>query len=311
VDGASRGPRTKPLTIGALSRATGIPAETLRTWERRYGSPQPVRKPSGHRLYPSEWVERLRRVERLLVQGHRPAEILNLSVAQLDALLSLSEPKQGRDAERSGSRSDEVTTGLDRIPDALIQAATRFDRETFMRELRAAWGRLGPLRFLDQVAGPVMARVGAEWEDGRLEIRHEHFASACLSDFLREVREPFDQEARGPRVAAALLPGDLHEGGLLMASALLAVRGYRVIYLGADTPIDQLAAAASGGMEAVAVSVSPFVPRARAEREIARLREALPRRIPIWIGGAGAPAPVRGTERFTDLASLAARLESR
>jgi len=44
------------LTIGSLSRATGIPVETLRTWERRYQYPRPVRKPSGHRLYPLDSV---------------------------------------------------------------------------------------------------------------------------------------------------------------------------------------------------------------------------------------------------------------
>jgi methanogenic corrinoid protein MtbC1 len=310
VNGTSPGgARARPLTIGALSRATGIPAETLRTWERRYGSPRPVRKPSGHRLYPAGSVERLRRVSRLLVQGHRPGEILNLSVPQLDALLSLSEPRPRPRDEDSERRHDPA--GLGRVREALIQAAIRFDRESLMRELQAAWGRLGPLRFLEEIAGPFMTRVGEDWEEGRIEIRHEHFASACLSDFLREVREPFDQEARGPRVAAALLPGDLHEGGLLMASALLAIRGCRVIYLGADTPVEQLAAAAaSGGIEAVVVSVSAGVPRARAEREIARLRQALPHRVPLWLGGAGAPAVSDGVERFADLAALGARLEA-
>ena len=50
------------LSIGALSRATGIPVETLRTWESRYGYPVPERRPSGHRVYPLESVPRLRRI---------------------------------------------------------------------------------------------------------------------------------------------------------------------------------------------------------------------------------------------------------
>ena len=71
-------PETRALSIGALSRATRIPVETLRTWERRYGAPRPIRKPSGHRLYAASAVEHLRRVSRLLAQGHRPAEVLLL-----------------------------------------------------------------------------------------------------------------------------------------------------------------------------------------------------------------------------------------
>src|SRR5262245_39330038 len=84
---AERGHRTRTLSIGARSRATRIPVETLRTWERRYGTPLPQRKPSGHRVYPADMVEHLRRVERLLSQGHRPAEILPLSTRDLAALL--------------------------------------------------------------------------------------------------------------------------------------------------------------------------------------------------------------------------------
>jgi methanogenic corrinoid protein MtbC1 len=94
-----------------------------------------------------------------------------------------------------------------------------------------------------------------------------------------------------------------------MACALLAIRGYRVIYLGADIPVEQVAATVtSGGIEVVVMSVSAGVPRAKAEREIARLRHSLPHRVPLWVGGAGAPGPARGVERFGSLAALSERL---
>ena len=266
-----------------------------------------MRKPSGHRLYPAALVERLRRVARLLTQGHRPAELLSLTSSQLDALLSLNDSRAGTRSERA-----EGVPNRDRfrqIQEAMIQASLRFDRDSLMRDLHDTWGRMGPLGCLEEIAGPFMARVGVDWEEGRLEIRHEHFASGCVSDFLREVRDPFDREAKGARVAAALLPGDAHEGGLLMVSALLAVRGYRVIYLGADTPTDQVTATiSSGGAEAVVISVSAAVPRARAEREARNLREALPKRVPLWVGGAGAPE-VTGMERFSTLTALTVRID--
>ncbi|HET9328323.1 MAG TPA: MerR family transcriptional regulator, partial [Candidatus Eisenbacteria bacterium] len=235
------GAEPRALSIGALSRAARIPVETLRTWERRYGSPMPVRKPSGHRLYPAASVEHLRRVGRLLAHGHRPGEILGLSLRQLDALLSISEPglrPPAGDSQASVFGSEQLGRSLEMS----LRAAADLDHESLIRELRANWIRLGPLRFLQDYAGPLMDAVGRAWEDKTLEIRHEHFASACVSDFLREVREPFDQQAHGPRLAAAMLPGDTHEGGLLMASALLAYRGYRVVYLGAGMPVDQIAA---------------------------------------------------------------------
>ena len=79
-------PVSGPLSIGALSRATQIPVETLRTWERRYGSPVALRKPSGHRVYPAAIVDQLRRVARLLSQGHRAGEILGLSASGVRSL---------------------------------------------------------------------------------------------------------------------------------------------------------------------------------------------------------------------------------
>jgi methanogenic corrinoid protein MtbC1 len=108
-----------------------------------------------------------------------------------------------------------------------------------------------------------MSEVGSAWQSGRLGVRHEHFASACLASFLREVREPFERRAHGPRVVAAMLPGDSHEGGLLMAGVVLAMRDCRLLYLGPDTPVEQIATAArEGDARAVALSISvTFPPR--------------------------------------------------
>jgi len=289
------------LSIGALSRATGIPVQTLRTWERRYDSPRPERKPSGHRLYPASLVERLRKVVQLMSHGHRPGEILALPSPELDSLLSLS--AGGRALEPPAALAS--ASGTDPAITEMLEAVGTFDRVALIALLGSSWARLGPLQFLQLCVGPLMTEVGSAWRAGKLEIRHEHFATACLAGFLRGVREPFDRQARGPRVIAAMLPGDSHEGGLLMASVVLAMRGRRVVYLGADTPIEQIATAASEGeARAVALSISAAVPKRRALDGIRALRRALPRRMPLWVGGSGAPKPLKGAERFETLEAL-------
>ena len=96
-----------------------------------------------------------------------------------------------------------------------------------------------------------------------------------------------------------------------MASAVLAMRGCRLLYLGLNTPVEEIATAArdrSAG--AVAISISATVPRGQAEKAIAALREALPRRVALWVGGAGAPPPTPGVERFETLEALDDRLAS-
>ena len=297
---------TRALSIGALSRATRIPVETLRTWERRYGAPRPIRKPSGHRLYAASAVEHLRRVSRLLAQGHRPAEVLLLPEKELDALLALGPGSATTPA--ATPRAGPPRSAAESVQ-ALLEATRALDRLGFLHELRTAWVRLGPLAFLEEVAGACLVDLGLKWQAGELEVRHEHFASACLSDFLRAAREPYDQRAHGPVVVTALLPEEVHEGGLLLAATLLAVRGRRVLYLGARTPIVEIAAAArNGGAEAIATSISSAIPARRSAAQLASLRRAVPARVPIWAGGAGAPA-TRGVERFDSLRALDTRLD--
>lgn len=293
------------LTIGTLSRETGIPVPTLRTWERRYGQPVPLRRASGHRLYPADCVSRLRQVTFLLQHGHRAANLLVLQDQQLDALAVLS-----RSRERSGSESLASTAGPEERGHAvLMRAVRRLDGGTLLGELRLEWARSGPMRFLTEVAGPLMVEVGVAWQTQALEVRHEHFAAACVGGLLRELRQPYDHAAAGPRVVAAALPADQHEGGLLMASLVLALRGRRVIYLGADTPLTETARAAEGPRtEAVAVSVSAAFDRDTARARLTELRTQMPPHVALWVGGAGAPDGVPGVERLADLYALDARL---
>ncbi len=297
---AAPGTETGGLSIGALSRATGIPVQTLRTWERRYGAPVPERKPSGHRLYPVTEVERLRAVSALLAAGHRAADVLPRTASERAGLLAAAGGESpAAPALRVGTAGEAPDFG------PVLQAVRRFERAPIVTWLHAQWSRLGPLLFLQDVAGPFLRRIGEAWSDGEIEIRHEHFATACLTDVLREVREPFDRQAVGPRVIAALLSGDRHEGGLLMVSVLLAVRGFRVVYLGVDTPAAEvIGAAKEANVTAVAVSVSPSVPAAAARRGVLALRHALPRRVALWLGGSGSPDAVAGCTRFTSLTEL-------
>ena len=299
-------PGPELVTIGTLSRETGIPVPTLRTWERRYGEPAPLRRPSGHRLYPAASVARLKQVASLIRQGHRAASLLALAEPLLQSLAE-------RSAERATAAAPEPRWVPGESPEralaALMRATRRLDRGSILGELRLAWARLGPLRFLSEIAGPFMTEVGEGWRTQEIEVRHEHFAAACLGGLLQELRQPYDHTAAGPRVVTATLPAEQHEGGLLMAALVLALRGRRVIHLGADTPLSESARAAElPRVEAIAVSVSAAHDRDVARARLLELREQMPAGVALWVGGAGAPAGVAGVERFADLDAFDRRL---
>ena len=75
------------MSIGALSRATDIPIGTLRSWERRYRFPEPMRRESGHRRYLLDDVGRLRMMKQALELGNRPSAVVGASQEVLERCL--------------------------------------------------------------------------------------------------------------------------------------------------------------------------------------------------------------------------------
>lgn len=293
------------LSIGALSRATGIPVETLRTWEARYGFPVPERRPSGHRTYPASVVPRLRLMAEALARGHRAGHVLTADDADLAALLQAT-PGPGTPAR--------VPTPIDTTEALapLLAAVQAFDSERLSRLLLAEWARLGPMGFLEQCAAPLTGAIGEAWSNGTAEIRHEHFLSERLSDLLRTLRRPYEERADGPLVVFATLPGETHGLGLQMAALAVATTGCRILYLGTDTPVDQIACVVTDiGARAVALSVSMSTMGDTARLPLAVLRRALPRRVRVVVGGRGAPRDVEHVDvvsSFDDVHRWAAHL---
>ncbi len=284
------------LSIGALSRATGVPVETLRTWESRYGFPEPERKPSGHRHYSPAIVPRLRRIAEALARGHRASDTVSASDAELAQLLDTTPAAPLGGAERPVPAAPDVGS--------LVDAVAAFDAERLTRQLLADWARLGVIDFLDQRVAPLVRALGDGWADGRLEIRHEHFGSERIGDLLRTLRLPFEDRASGPLVVFSTLPGEGHSLGLQMAALVVAAAGRRVLYLGAETPVEQLAdLVVDLNARVLAVSVSLAARGTTTRRQLARLRASLPRRVTMLVGGEGAPA-VRDVDTFADFRAL-------
>lgn len=283
---------TARLGIGALSRAVGIPPETLRTWERRYGFPVPERRPSGHRRYQATDVSRLRRVAALLARGIRAGEALSASDDEVEFLLHTS-------SIAKLSPLSPTTT------DSLVSAVRRFDADALTRQLQSAWASLGPIDFAASCLPPLLDAVGTGWADGALNVRHEHFLTERVSDVLRTVRLPLEAHADGPLVVLASLPGEEHGLGLQLASLVLVACGLQSLCGGTQLLEREIAAlAVDAGAFAVGVSVSSASAGAVSSRRLGRLRTHLPGRMRLIVGGAGAPRPRRGIEILTELRDL-------
>jgi DNA-binding transcriptional MerR regulator/methylmalonyl-CoA mutase cobalamin-binding subunit len=286
------------LSIGALSRATGIAVETLRTWESRYGFPVPERKASGHRVYPVAAVARLRRIAQALSLGHRAGQVVGASEESVARLLESSASAAEPSLPSNVPRPAEDVPGL-------LRHVKAFDGERLTRLFLSDWARMGPVEFLEARIGPLMRAVGEGWEQSELEIRHEHFLSERVGDLLRSLRMPLEERATGFLVVFATLPGEPHGLGLQMSALVLAATGCRILYLGTEVPVAQVASLARDlAARAVAVSISSATKGAASAAALRKLREALPRRVALIAGGDGVPAARPGIDAVHSLRDL-------
>jgi methanogenic corrinoid protein MtbC1 len=281
-----------------VSRATGIPVETLRTWEARYHFPEPVRKPSGHRVYPASVVPRLRLIAEAIARGHRACEAVPAGDAALRGLL------EATGGARAAAGAAAVKPAWPDA-DAWVAAVRAFDTDRLTRLLLGEAARLGPFGFVEQRVAPMVSHAGELWSRGALDIAHEHFLSERVADVLRTLRLPYESGAGGPLVIFATLPGEQHALGLQMAALVVAATNCRIVYLGPEVPVGQLAGLAeAAGARALAVSVSVAADTAQAAALLEDLRARLPRHVRLLVGGDGAPERLAGTDVVRSLSAL-------
>jgi len=279
-------PSPNLLSIGALSRATGVPADTLRTWERRYGFPAAERTESGHRRYSLLTLERLRIMVRALERGHRPGNVLTATSEQLESLLEIEPPPQPARANEP-VRAFEPALASEVI-DGWIGHVERYEGRALDRELRTAYAELGGNAFLEERVGPFIIAIGERWASGAITVAHEHFASERIRELLAELWRPLSDSATGAAYVVAAPPTELHVLGLHMVALTVALANGRVVFLGADTPVLEVAAAVEAhAAEAVVMSASASCDPSRLSQHLTELRDAMPARIPIVAGGAG------------------------
>lgn len=288
---SSQGPARDDYSIGDVADATGVTPETLRVWERRYGRPQALRLPSGHRRYTAEHIRWLRRVTEALARGHRPHKVVPLDDEALDALLA--PPAEGPDVSREAEE--------------LLDLVRAFDATALRERLAARWDPDRHLPFLEEWIAPILQLVGRSWADGALEIRHEHFLTEVLQDVLRSARNDYPVPAEEPRVVLTTLTGETHGLGLQMAALSCAAHGVPYRLLGIDTPNAEIVrAAAELEVPVVAVSVSLATGGVETDRQIADLRKRLPADVQLVVGGGGARGIRRGPRGVTYVESLSA-----
>jgi methanogenic corrinoid protein MtbC1 len=197
--------------------------------------------------------------------------------------------------------------------DELAAALASFDESAAHAVVDALLARMSLDALLRDVIVPYLHELGERWERGEVSVAQEHFATNVVRGRLLGLARGWGR-GLGPRVVLACAPGEQHDLGLLAFGLALRARGWRIVYLGADTPLGSVGDAARA-CDPEFVVVSAVDPRAfrRHRAELA----ALASQHRICIGGAGAAraslddtvalsgGPVEEAERLTQLSRVA------
>jgi DNA-binding transcriptional MerR regulator len=214
------------LRIGELSKRSGASPELLRAWERRYGLLEPARTDGGLRLYSAEDVRRVRAMQAHLQSG--------LSAAEAARLV------------RSGTADASAPADRPALQDAaeLRAALDVLDAQGAHLVLDRVLGRYTLETVLVAVVLPYLRDLGERWARGEASVVQEHFASNLLRGRLLALARGWER-GTGPAALLACAPGEQHDLPLIMFGLALRAQGWRIIFLGADTPLASIAEAAA------------------------------------------------------------------
>jgi DNA-binding transcriptional MerR regulator len=214
-------------TLNDLEKLTGIMADTIRVWERRYQLIKPHRTATNRRWYDDESLKYLINVSILYRNGLKISKISKFSESELE------------DKVESLAKSSFVS---DTQIDSLILSMIKLNESAVNEVLLRSIINIGLEDTFTSIVFPFLRRVGIMWHTGSANIGAEHFISNI---FRRRLITAIDSIPPAPskdglKVIMYLPENELHEMSLLFYAYIIRKMGHEILYLGQSTPIKAL-----------------------------------------------------------------------
>ena len=271
------GPEGPLLRIGELSRRVGVSDHVLRAWETRYGLLQPARSTGGYRLYSEADEIRIRRMQAYLDKGLSAAEAARAALQENVGAIDRELHRPLVSDQPTSSITAELATALRAALDAFDEPAAQAALDQLMSNVSLATA-------LRDVVIPYFTELGERWQRGEITVAQEHYATNIVRGRLSGLTRGWGS-GHGPRAVLACPPNEHHDIALLVFGIMLNRHGWRIDYLGANTPIDELArtvdAAAADLVVLAAATPKVLTP-------LRRRLAALAQHAPMALAGAGA-----------------------
>jgi MerR family transcriptional regulator, light-induced transcriptional regulator len=287
-----------PIQVAA--GRTGLSPDVLRAWERRYGAVNPARTETGRRLYSDADLERLEFLREATEAGRSISQVAAMSRDDLAGLVADDRVAQGsvRLRGRGGAAGPSGETGRGRrpgtsVPHQFVQdaldAVLDFDAAKLRRVLASASVALSQPDVIEDVVVQLMLEIGERWRDGTMRTAHEHMATAVVQTFLGELtREHDPPSVHAPTLVVGSPSGQHHQLGAMMAASTAMAQGWKVVYLGGNIPLREVASVVRQvGAAAVALSITYPAEDPQLHHALIDVRTHIAQ-IPILVGGRAA-----------------------
>ncbi len=264
--------------IRIVSKLTGLSADTLRAWERRYRAVVPSRDEHG-RMYTDADIERLNLLRQVVEAGHSISKLAAMSNEQLREILH---QMQVSVSAQSREQASESKVGLQQVLDALAV----FDYVKVDQELTRLVVLLTPREMVREVIIPILQKVGEYWESGQFRISQEHMLSTIIRNVLGTMLRLYSKQQAHTRILFATPSGEHHEFGILSAATLAASGGLGLVYLGANLPADEIVeTAVRSSVQVVALGIVASQGAKESLKGLHQVCRKLPEKTEVWVGG--------------------------
>jgi DNA-binding transcriptional MerR regulator len=272
---------TPKYRIGTVSRLTGLSADVVRVWERRYEAIKPQRSEGGSRLYSDADIARLRRLRQAVELGHAIGQVAKLPEKELENISA----KHRSLLTVHQSSADPYETTRERF----LEAITRMDVIAADEEISRAATLYPPRVVVKNIVAPLLTEIGNRWAHRDFGIAHEHIATNLIRNLLSALFRLYPPEESAETIILATPAGERHEFGILLSALIAATRGWRVIYLGTDLPANEIIRTARiAKARVLALSVVNELDGQTSD-QLKAIADHLPSQTRVWIGGSEAP----------------------
>jgi DNA-binding transcriptional MerR regulator/methylmalonyl-CoA mutase cobalamin-binding subunit len=224
--------------LKAVVEKTGVTADALRAWERRYGLPDPARTEAGHRIYSQRDIDLIRWLVARQEEGLRIGRAVklwrSLEDEGQDPLRSMPLP-----AEALRERSPTGDT-VAKLRQEWLTACLAFDEAAAEQALARAFAMYPPELVCSEIIGAAIDQIGQSWYEGEVSPQQEHFASQLAMRRLKTLLDAVPPPTRRGRILAVCPPEEEHTLGLLTFALLIRRAGWDVVYLGANVPLKEM-----------------------------------------------------------------------